>query len=162
MLPPPRSLRTGLATFTASGSSLSNAHGGGRSTVTYDCYHACPVRLCNMTHVTEVTQARASRRSGFMFSTNSCSLHHYQRVPGRKTTRKSAPLPAAVMSPTARLMQRLSRSLPAGIRLLRDPLPASQRLPLRSAFRHCETRVATGKAGLTTFRVKHGSVEVAS
>ena len=32
-------------------------------------------------------------------------------------------------------MQRLSRRLQAGIRLLRAPLPVSQRLPLREAFR---------------------------
>ena len=38
MLPPPRPLRAGRASFPASGSSLSNAHVGGRGTVTYDCY----------------------------------------------------------------------------------------------------------------------------
>ena len=162
LLPPPP-LRTGRATFTASGSSLSNAHCGGRGTATNDGCRACSVVFANNARVGlhRVTQARASRRSGFKFSTNSCSLHHRQGVPNRKTARKSAPLPAAVMSSTISwLIQRLSRSLQPGVRLLRDPIPASRRQTLQSAFRPFCTREAAGEVGLTTFRVNHRIVKV--
>ena len=149
MLPPPRPLRTGLATFTAPGSSLSNAHCGGRGTVTYECYQACPVCLGNIMHVTEVTQARASRRNGCKFSTNSCSLHHHQRVPSRKTTRKWAPLPAAVMSSGGRSDATAIPPITGGPSLAPRSFTRLPSADLASSFPSFGTREATGKDGLT-------------
>ena len=162
MLPSPRPLRTGLVTFTTSGSSLSNAHCGGRGPVTYKCYRACPVRRCNIMHVTEVTQVRASRRSGFKFSTNSCSLHHHQRVPGRKTTRKSAPLPAAVMSSAGPADSTAIPPITGGPSLAPQSFTRLATAVLAGSFPRFATREATGEDGLTTFRVEHRGVKVAS
>lgn len=154
MLPSPP-LRTHRASFPAVRSSLSNVHFGGRGPVTYNCYWACPVCLGNIMHVTEVTQARASRRNGCKFSTNSCSLHHHQRVPSRKTRRKSAPLPAAVMSSGGMSDATAIPPITGGPSLAPRSFTRLPSADLASSFPSFGTREATGKDGLTTFRVNH-------
>src|SRR5262249_23984988 len=89
VLPSPSPLRTDRASFPAISSSLSNARLSGRDAATYDCCCVCTFFFANDArgsfHCS--TQARASsfKRNCFMFSTNSCFLHHRQRVSYRKT-----------------------------------------------------------------------------